>query len=147
MQCPLLLVGPPQLFQRSLNHSRLFDRIGLTLRLPPLSYEEILQVVLPALELPVWVFDPDQEADHLLGEHLWEYTSPSFRRLSNVLQAASAIALRWHEPKVTEECIRYAMQLQAPPRDRQTIKKAHLKERKQQIAKEEWHEYSHEVRR
>jgi DNA transposition AAA+ family ATPase len=147
IQRPLLLVGLPQLLQRSLNHSHLFDRVGLTLKLVPLSHEEVLQVVLPSLIFPGWVFDPAQEADRLLGEQLWEYTSPSFRRLSNVLQAASTIALRGHEQKVTEACIRYAMQLQAPPRDRQTIKKARLKERKQQIAMEEWHEYSHELRR
>lgn len=146
MQCPLLLVGLPQLLQRSLNHSRLFDRIGLTLKFPPLSYEEVLQVVLPALELPGWVFNVDQDADYLLGEQLWEYSYPSLRRLSNVLQAASTLALREHEPRVTESYIRYAMQLQAPLCDRQTMKKAHLKERRRQIAKEEWHEYNHEVR-
>ena len=139
-------MGLPQLLQRSLNHPRLFDRIGLTLRLPPLSYEEVLQVVLPALELPGWVFDVDHEADYLLGEQLWEYSYPSLRRLNNLLQAASTLALKEHEPKVTESCIRYAMQLQAPLRDRQTMKKAHLKERRRQIAREEWHEYSHEVR-
>jgi Cdc6-like AAA superfamily ATPase len=146
MQRPLLLVGLPQLLQRSLNHSRLFDRIGLTLRLPPLSYEEVLQVVLPALELPGWEFNVGQEADYLLGEQLWEYSYPSLRRLSNLLQAASTLALREHEPRVTESYIRYAMQLQAPLRDRQTMKKARLKERRRQIAREEWHEYSHEVR-
>jgi AAA domain-containing protein len=142
IQRPLLLVGLPQLLLRSLNHSQLFDRIGLTLKLVPLSYEEVLQVVLPALVFPGWVFDPDQEADRLLGERLWEYNSPSFRRLRNVMQAASTIAHIEHEPKVTDACIRHAMQLQAPPRDRQTTIQARLKERKQQIAKEQWHECS-----
>lgn len=144
---PLLLVGLLQLLQRSLNYPQLFDRIGLTLKLASLSYEEVLQVVLPALIFPGWVFDVGQEADYLLGEQLWEYTYPSLRRLSNVLQAASTIALREHEPKVTGACIRHAMQLQAQPRNRQTTKKARLKEHKQQIAKEQWHEYSSELRR
>src|SRR6266487_550800 len=129
---PLLLVGLPPLLQRSLNHPHLFDRVGLTLKLVPLSYEEVLQVVLPSLVFPGWVFDPDLEADRLLGEQLWEYASPSLRRLSNVLQAASTIVLRGHEPKVTEACIRYAMQLQAPPRERQLTIQARLKERKHQ---------------
>jgi AAA domain len=146
MQRPFLLVGLPQLLQRSLNHPRLFDRIGLTLRLPPLSYEGVLQVVLPALELPGWQFNVDQEADYLLGEQLWEYSDPSLRRLMNLLQAASMLALREHEPRVTESYTKYAMQLQAPLRERQTMKKAHLKERRRQIAREERHEYSHEVR-
>lgn len=146
IQRPLLLVGLPQLLQRNLNHSRLFDRTGLTLRLTPLSSAEVLQVVLPALELPGWVFNIDQEADYLLGELLWENSYPSLRRLSNLLQAASILTLREHEPKVTEACIRHAMQLQVLPRDRQTMKKAHLKERSRQIASEEWHEYSHEIR-
>jgi hypothetical protein len=109
IQRPLLLVGLPQLLLRSLKHPQLSDRIGLTLKLVPLAYEEVIQVVLPALVFPGWVFDPYQEADRRLGEQFWEYTSPSFRRLSNVLQAAGMIALREHEPKVTGACIRHAM--------------------------------------
>jgi len=41
----------------------------------------------------------------------------------------------------------YEMQFQAPPGGMHLTLQPRLKERKHQIAKEEWHEYSHELRR
>ena len=113
--CPLMLVGLPQFLQRGQTYPQLLDRLGLSLKLLPLTFEEILHNVLPALVFPGWIFNPAQEAGYLLAAQLWEYTSPSLRRLCNVVGIASSIANAQQEPVVTHACIQQAMELVPPP--------------------------------
>jgi len=117
-RCPLLLVGLPPLLPRIQRHPRMSDMVGLYLKFIPLSFEEVLYEVLPALVFPGWVFNPAQEADRLLAEQLWEFTRPSLRRLRNILGTASTLAHMQHEPNVTHACIQRAMHMVLPPLDR-----------------------------
>ena len=116
-RCPLLLVGLPQLLLRIQRHPRMSDMVSLYLKFIPLSFEEVLYEVLPALVFPGWVFNPAQEADRLLAEQLWKYTTPSLRRLRDVLGTASTLAHMQHEPNVTHACIQRAMQMVLPTLD------------------------------
>ena len=134
--CPLFLVGLPEFLQRSRKHPQLWSRVGLYLKFPPLSFQEVLHKVLPALVIPRWVFDPEREADRLMAGQLWEYTSPSLRRLRNVLGIASTLAHMQHETRVTQTCIQRVMQLTSPPLDQvgrrsqnQSLSKTHEAEK------------------
>jgi hypothetical protein len=117
-RCPLLLVGLPQLLPRIQRHPRMSDMVSLYLKFIPLSFEEVLYEVLPALVFPGWVFNPGQETDRLLAEQLWKYTTPSLRRLRDVLGTASTLAHMQHEPYVTHVCVQRAMHMVLPPLDR-----------------------------
>ncbi len=133
-RCPLLLVGLPQLLPRIQRHPRMSDMVSLYLKFIPLSLEEVLYEVLPALVFPGWVFNPAQEADCLLAEQLWEYTAPSLRRLRNVLGTASTLAHMQHEPNVTHASIKRAMQMVLPPLHR-TSSHERTSERRQEKEK------------
>jgi type II secretory pathway predicted ATPase ExeA len=115
--CPCLLVGLPTLFQRCQKHSQLWSRVGVCLKFSPLSFEEVLHQVLPALDFPGWEFDPAREADRLLAGQLWEEASPSLRRLCTILGTASTLAHMQDESRITSASIQHALQLLSPPLD------------------------------
>ncbi len=115
--CPCLLLGLPTLLQRCQKHAQLWSRLGVCLKFSPLSFQEVLSRVLPALDLPGWEFDPTREADRLLAEQLWKDASPSLRRLCTVLGTASTLARMQDESRITSASIQYALQLLSPPLD------------------------------
>ncbi len=118
VRCNCLLVGLPSLLQRCQKHEWLRSRVGMCVKFTPLSFEEVLYRVLPALTFPGWEFDPTREADCLLAELLWEGVSPSLRRLLIVLGNASTLAHMQHEPRITDSYIQQALQLLPSPLDR-----------------------------
>jgi AAA domain len=131
--CPCLLVGLPTLFQRCQKHAQLWSRVGVWLKFSPLSFEEVLHRVLPALDLPGWEFDPTREADRLLAEQLWKDASPSLRRLCTVLGTASMLAVprtvsmladQQDESRITSASIQHALQLLSRPLDRTHMRTA-----------------------
>ena len=83
--------------------------------MPPLSFDEVLHRVLPALDVAGWEYDPAREADILLAEQLWEAVCPLLRRLRTVLGTASTLAHLRHEPRITSSCVQEALQWLAPP--------------------------------
>lgn len=117
-ECPCLLVGLPSLLQRCRKHAQLWSRMGACLQLPPLSFDEVLHRVFPALDIAGWEFDPVREADILLAEQLWEAVSPSLRRLRAVLGIASTLAHVHHEPRITSSCVQESLRWHLPDLDR-----------------------------
>ncbi len=113
----LRLHGLPSLLQRCQKHAQLWNRIGACLKLPSLSFDEVLHRVLPALDVAGWEFDPVREADFLLAEQLWEAVSPSLRRLRTVLGIASTLAHMHHEPRITSSCVQEALRWHLPALD------------------------------
>jgi len=116
--CSCLLVGLPTLLQRCQKHAQLWSRVGVCLKFSPLPFEEVLHLVLPALDLPGWEFDPAREADRLLAGQLWENASPSLRRLCTILGTASTLSHMQGESQITSASIQHALQLLSPLLDR-----------------------------
>ncbi len=133
--CPCLLVGLPSLLQRCQQHAQLWNRLGACLKLPSLSFEEVLHRVLPALYVAGWEFDPVREADFLLAEQLWEAVSPSLRRLRTVLGIASTLAHVRHEPRITISCVQEALRWHLPALDQPGRHEGSMK-RRQKYSKE-----------
>lgn len=127
--CPCLLVGLPSLLQRCQKHAQLWNRIGACLKLPSLSFEEVLHRVLPALYVAGWEFDPAREADFLLAEQIWEAVSPSLRRLRTVLGIASTLAHMRHEPRITSSCVQEALRWHLPALDQSGRHEGSMKRR------------------
>jgi DNA transposition AAA+ family ATPase len=103
--CPILLVGLPSILRVIDRHEQFSSRVGLRLQFLPLELEEILNVVLPQLVIPRWVYDVQREADRLMGEAIWSKVNPSLRNLSNLLDLASQTARAMDAPTITQACI------------------------------------------
>jgi hypothetical protein len=58
-----------------------------------------------ALVIPRWVYDPDREADRMMGESIWSKVNPSLRKLTNLLEIASQTARALNTPAITQACI------------------------------------------
>jgi hypothetical protein len=108
--CSLLLIGHPFLRRRLEQYPYLIDRVRIALDLPPVSFDEILNVILPHLAGDRWAFHPEDEKDQRLAEELWSHVTPSLRRLRNVLDIASALAHMRHEASITPTCLAQALQ-------------------------------------
>ncbi len=113
--CPILLIGLPGLWEKIALYDQLVSRIGVRMKVPSLTFDEVLHVLLPDLVFPGWVFNPADEADCSLAEEIWQQTCPSLRRLTHVLVTASHIAHIQHRLTITRECIRRALQMVVPP--------------------------------
>ena len=50
--CPVVIVGLPRIMQVIVRHEKFVSRIGLQMEFLPLTQEEVLTTVLPALTLP-----------------------------------------------------------------------------------------------
>lgn len=84
--CPIVIVGLPRILRVINRHEKFASRIGLHMEFVPLTLEEVLTTVLPALTLPYWHYQADNAADREMGTQLWQRVCPSFRRLRVVLQ-------------------------------------------------------------
>lgn len=103
--CPILLVGLPSILRVIDRHEQFSSRVGLRMQFLPLEQEEILNVVLPQLVIPRWVYDVQREADRLMGEAIWSKVNPSLRNLTNLLDLASQTARAMDAPTITQACI------------------------------------------
>jgi DNA transposition AAA+ family ATPase len=90
--CPIVIVGLPRIMRVITRHEKFVSRVGLHMEFLPLTQEEVLMTVLPALTLPYWHYHADDPADREMGTALWQRVCPSFRKLRVVLQYASQIA-------------------------------------------------------
>ncbi len=108
--CPIVLVGLPSILRVVDRHEKFSSRVGLRMQFLPLELEEVLTVVLPGLVIPRWTYDPDQEADRLMGEAIWSKVNPSLRKLTNLLVLASQITRANEAPSITPACIEEAFQ-------------------------------------
>ncbi|MBF6613395.1 MAG: ATP-binding protein [Chloroflexi bacterium] len=90
--CPIVVVGLPRILRVINRHEKFVSRIGLHMEFLPLTREEVVTTVLPALTLPLWHYDANNPTDRDMGAQLWQRVCPSFRKLRVVLQYASQIA-------------------------------------------------------
>ena len=103
--CPIVIVGLPRIMQVIVHHEKFVSRVGLHMEFLPLTQEEVLTTVLPALTLPYWQYHADESADREMGIALWQRVCPSFRKLRVVLQYASQIARARQAARITPEIL------------------------------------------
>jgi hypothetical protein len=100
-----VIVGLPQILRVIHRHEKFVSRVGLHMEFLPLTQEEVLTTILPALTLPYWQYQVDDSADQQMGAQLWQRVSPSFRKLRVVLQYASQIAHARQAARITPEIL------------------------------------------
>ena len=103
--CPIVIVGLPKIMRVITRHEKFASRVGLQMAFLPLTQEEVLTTVLPALTLPYWQYRADENADREMGTALWQRACPSFRKLRVVLQYASQIARSRQVERITPEIL------------------------------------------
>lgn len=103
--CPIMIVGLPKIMRVITRHEKFASRVGLQMEFLPLTQEEVLTTVLPALTLPYWQYRADENADREMGTALWQRACPSFRKLRVVLQYASQIARSRQVERITPEIL------------------------------------------
>ncbi len=99
--CPVVIIGLPRIMRVINRHEKFVSRVGLHMEFLPLTQEEVLTTVLPALTLPYWHYHIDDPADREMGTALWQRVCPSFRKLRVVLQYASQIARARQAERIT----------------------------------------------
>jgi DNA transposition AAA+ family ATPase len=99
--CPIVIVGLPRILRVITRHEKFVSRVGLHMEFLPLTQEEVLTTVLPALTLPYWQYHQDDSADREMGRVLWQRVCPSLRKLRVVLQYASQIARARQAERIT----------------------------------------------
>ena len=99
--CPIVIIGLPRIMRVINRHEKFVSRVGLHMEFLPLTQEEVLTTVLPALTLPYWHYHVDDPADREMGTALWQRVCPSFRKLRVVLQYASQIARARQAERIT----------------------------------------------
>lgn len=109
--CPVVVVGLPRILRVINRHEKFVSRIGLHMEFLPLTQEEVLTIVLPALTLPLWHYDADNAEDRQMGAQLWQRVCPSFRKLRVVLQYASQIACARGAERITQEIVAETLRL------------------------------------
>ncbi len=109
--CPVVVVGLPRILRVISRHEKFVSRIGLHMEFLPLTQEEVLTSVLPALTLPLWHYDVDKPDDRQMGTQLWQRVCPSFRKLRVVLQYASQIACTRGAERITQEILAETLHL------------------------------------
>lgn len=109
--CPIVVVGLPRILRVINRHEKFVSRIGLHMEFLPLTQEEVLTTVLPALTLPLWHYDADNTEDREMGAQLWQRVCPSFRKLRVVLQYASQIACAREAERITSEILAETLRL------------------------------------
>ena len=103
--CPLVFVGREQVLLPKLQHPYVSRHQQGRAHLLPFPEADILQQVLPSVNLPPFVFDPKNEQDLALGRALWKLTSPSLRDLQHVIKQAGEVARISQLETVTLECL------------------------------------------
>jgi DNA transposition AAA+ family ATPase len=114
--CPIVIVGLPKIMRVITRHEKFASRVGLQMEFLPLTQEEVLTTVLPALTLPYWQYRADENADREMGTALWQRACPSFRKLRVVLQYASQIARSRQVERITPEILTETYRLTLIPR-------------------------------
>ena len=118
--CPIVIVGLPRIMRVINRHEKFSSRVGIHMEFLPLTQEEVLTTVLPALTLPYWQYQADDPADREMGITLWQRVCPSFRKLRVVLQYASQTARARKAERITSNILTEALQLtlipQMPPK-------------------------------
>ena len=122
--CPIVIVGLPRIMRVINRHEKFVSRVGLHMEFLPLTQEEVLMTVLPALTVPYWHYQSDNPADREMGIALWQRVCPSFRKLRVVLQYASQIARARQAERITSEILTETFRLTLIPQVPAPRKKA-----------------------
>jgi DNA transposition AAA+ family ATPase len=113
--CPIVIVGLPRIMRVINRHEKFVSRVGLHMEFLPLTQEEVLTTVLPALTLPFWHYHVDDPTDCEMGTALWQRVCPSFRKLRVVLQYASQIARARQAERITSDILAETLRLTLIP--------------------------------
>ncbi len=113
--CPIVIVGLPRILRVINRHEKFVSRVGLHMEFLPLTQEEVLTTVLPALMLPYWQYRSDDADDREMGVQLWQRVCPSFRKLRVVLQYASQIARARQAERITPVILAETLRLTLIP--------------------------------
>lgn len=113
--CPIVIVGLPRIMRVITRHEKFVSRVGLHMEFLPLTQEEVVTTVLPALTLPYWRYHVDNSADREMGGALWQRVCPSFRKLRVVLQYASQIARARQAERITSAILTETLRLTLIP--------------------------------
>lgn len=113
--CPIVIVGLPRIMRVITRHEKFVSRVGLHMEFLPLTQDEVLTTVLPALTLPYWQYHVDNPADREMGTLLWQRVCPSFRKLRVVLQYASQIARARQAERITSAILTETLHLTLMP--------------------------------
>lgn len=106
--CRIVLVGLPNILSVIDRYEKFSSRVGLRMPFVPLSMKEVLDIVLPAIVLPYWIYDRENPSDRKLGEKIWQKVNPSLRNLQSLLETASQMARDEELPAITEALIEEA---------------------------------------
>jgi len=109
----LVLVGNQEVMKVINPIGKFSDRIGGNIILPPPTEEEVINNFLPNFILPNWKYSISSPDQVELGKYLWKLTSPSLRKLRNLLQSSSIIA--GNKP-ITRSAVNRAVALAIPPK-------------------------------
>jgi DNA transposition AAA+ family ATPase len=113
--CPIVIIGLPRILRVINRHEKFVSRVGLHMEFQPLTQEEVLTIVLPALTLPYWRYQADNTADREMGIQLWQRVCPSFRKLRVVLQYASQVARARQAECITPDILAETLRLTLIP--------------------------------
>lgn len=123
-RCPIVIVGLPQIW-RVVNHYEKFSsRVGLRCDFLPPDEQEVLEIILPQITLPLWSFDPMNMEDLLMGRELWRWVKPSFRNLRTVLQYASLFAEAQGKERITLPILEQSYQATPIPKHQRVVTRA-----------------------
>lgn len=134
--CPIVVVGLPRILRVINRHEKFVSRIGLHMEFLPLTQEEVLTTVLPALILPLWHYDAANPEDQQMGAQLWQRVCPSFRKLRVVLQYASQITCARGEERITPEILTETLRLILIPQ-LPSLRQGSLDARERQVQRNE----------
>ncbi|NNJ13453.1 ATP-binding protein [Chloroflexales bacterium ZM16-3] len=106
---PMVLVGLPNILKIIRLHRKFKDRVAFGVPFEVLDTDEFLDVFLPKVVLPRWIYDASNDSDRAMGTFLWERTRPVLRRVRKVLNLASRIVLIDEEKSITQKHIEEAL--------------------------------------
>jgi type II secretory pathway predicted ATPase ExeA len=114
--CPILLVGSPEILRKVRSQEKFVDRVGSYMEFQDPSEQEVLETILPQLQIPFWHFDPSSARDVERGKDLWRSVQPSFRHLCVVIHKASGLIGWQNQQRITRSELQNAFRssLQIP---------------------------------
>lgn len=114
--CPLLLVGSSEILRKIRSQENFAQRVGSYMEFQDPDEHEVLETILPQLQIPFWHFDPSSARDRERGQDLWRSVGPSFGNLCTVIHKASGFVGWQNQQRITRSDLQNAFRssLQLP---------------------------------
>jgi Cdc6-like AAA superfamily ATPase len=110
-QCPIMLIGLPNLLTMLEKHDQFNSRVGLRMLFEILSEDEVINTFLPSMSRAYskWKYDANDQEDVKMGKFLWNKVKPSLRKLRSILRLANRIACQDKAAKISLDHIKESM--------------------------------------